>query len=79
MRYIHFLIIGGILSFSVSGVIYFDRQRDFVLEKSFSANLQANLLGIKAEEAERFARLKKEKITTLLFTGDIMLSRGIAR
>ncbi len=61
---------GGLLA---SGQYFFD-----FYEKAIASNFQAKLLALQLNEVERLAKFFQEKPITLLFAGDIMLSRGVA-
>ena len=78
MRHLHFLIFLAILS-ALAGVLFGSRQYIFnFYEKAVASNLQTKLLSLQLNEAERLIKFSQEKPITLLFVGDIMLSRGVA-
>lgn len=77
MRYLYFLILLAISAAFVGGGFYFSRNLSSALEKSAISASQANLL---AEKFEDFEKLNKAReASTLLFAGDVMLSRFVGR
>jgi len=61
---------GGLIS---SGQYFFN-----FYEKAIASNLQTKLVALQLAGTERLVKFFQEKPITLLFVGDIMLSRGVA-
>lgn len=78
MRNFYFLIFLVILLALSASLIYFGQKFSDFSEKAVFANFQSDLLATLANEAENKAKFLREKPITLLFAGDIILSRGVA-
>ena len=78
MRHLYFLIFIGIIGISATGLIHFSRQFFDACGLAVDSKLQANLSAIQLNEVRFSRKAAANKEITLLFTGDIMLSRGIA-
>ena len=78
MRHLYFLIFIGIIGISAVGLIHFSRQFFDACGLAVDSKLQANLSAIQLNEVRFSRKAAANKEITLLFTGDIMLSRGIA-
>lgn len=82
MKYFHFLIFIAIFSFLAGGLTYIGQQFLNSQSASINSKLQANLLALElngAQKLKQFEALEEEKKgISLLFVGDIMLSRGVA-
>ncbi|MBN2197736.1 CapA family protein [Candidatus Wolfebacteria bacterium] len=78
MRYFIFSIFLIILLISGVGLIFFFQQLFNAYEDVIASELQAKLLELKLSEVEYSALILEKKQTTLLFCGDVMLSRSVA-
>jgi len=78
MRYLYFLIFLAIFSALAGGLFASSQQFFNFYEKTVASNFQTKLLALQLGSAERLVNFFQEKPTTLLFVGDIMLSRGVA-
>lgn len=78
MRLFAVSVLGAIASFLLAGVFYFAREYYLTASKDTAVILSANLATIKSREIRQFIQSdKKQKEITLLFVGDIMLSRAV--
>jgi len=77
VRNFYFLIFILILALAGVGLTYLSQQIFHSYEAAFNSKIQANLLVLQLEET-RFLKEQSKEIT-LLFVGDIMLARGIAK
>ena len=78
MRYLYFLFFLAIFSALAGGLISYGQYFFNFYEKAVASNLQTKLLAFQLTGAERLKQFFQEKPITLLFVGDIMLSRGVA-
>jgi poly-gamma-glutamate synthesis protein (capsule biosynthesis protein) len=78
LRNAHFLILVFILIASAAGLIQFWREFFALYEKALVSKTRAELLMRQLEEVELAANPASGKPISLLFAGDIMLSRGVA-
>lgn len=59
------------------GGVFFGNRFLAVSNEALASRLQANILAIKADEAEKAAEIAENKRAVLFFAGDIMLARGV--